>query len=368
MGINSSGKPTRVIEIKTSFLVILFSTLAVLIALVIALFIVMNIENNALNDDSSSNKRDPSKTVQTDKTPSIPASKTALYPTKETRSSYKITTSGTVVTLTDEIGANNTVLVKVEKDSLTSVVEKGADTKIYPASMTKVMTLLVACENVTDIEKKLTVTKEIADFAAANDGSGAGLKVGDSYTVEDLLYLIIYKSDTIASILIAEEIAGSEAAFVEMMNAKVAQLGLTGTHFSNCTGLHDVNNYSTCKDIASIMVYALDNEMAYKCLTEYKGRPMVVGETDCTFYSAWYSGNPGYNSLGFKDNPKLSSTTIIAGKTGYVDEAGFTFVTVSQDKSGQRYVNVTIGKPKGEGYTATKFMTDVKAIYNTYAK
>jgi D-alanyl-D-alanine carboxypeptidase len=116
------------------------------------------------------------------------------------------------------------------------------------------------------------------------------------------------------------------------------------------------------------MVYALDNEMAYKCLTEYSGRPMVVGGTDCTFYSAWYSGNPGYNSLGFKDAPKLTSTTIIAGKTGYVDEAGFTFVTVSQDKSGQRYVNVTVGKPKGEGYTATKFMTDVKSIYNTYAK
>lgn len=366
MGINSSKKQERVIEIKPSFLAILFSTLVLIVGLVIALFVVMNIENKDI-DDSPSTKKGSSKTTQT----AAPVSKNPLYVTKESRSSYKITTSGTVVMLTDEIGANNTVLVKVEKDSLTSVVEKGADEKIYPASMTKVMTLLVACENVTDLSKKLTVTKEIADYAAQNDGSGAGLKVGDSYTVEDLLYLLIYRSDTIASILIAEEIAGSEAAFVDMMNAKVAQLGLTGTHFANCTGLYDANNYSTCKDIASIMVYAFDNEMAYKCLTTYTGRPMVVGGVDCTFYSAWYSGKPEAknSSLGFSDDPRInSSTKIIAGKTGYVDEAGFTFVTVSEDRSGQRYVNVTIGKPKGQGYTAKLFMDDVKKIYSDYAK
>lgn len=361
MGINSSKKQERVIEIKPSFLVILFSTLALLIGLVVALFVVMNIEN-----DSPSKPKGPSKTTQT----ATPVSKTPLFPTKESRSSYNITTSGTVVTIDDPNGdghaPRNTVLVKVEKDSLTSVVEKGADEKIYPASMTKVMTLLVACENVTDLTKKLTVTKEIADYAVQEEGSGAGLKVGDSYTVEDLLYLIIYQSDTIACKLIAEEVAGSEAAFVEMMNAKATYLGLTGTHFVNCTGLYDPNNYSTCKDIASIMVYALDNEMANKCLTTYTGRPMVVGGVDCTFYSAWYSGS---KYLGFKDKPKInSSVKIIAGKTGFIDESGFTFVTVSEDRSGQRYVNVTIGKPKGQGYTAELFMADVKKIYSDYAK
>ncbi len=369
MGINSSKKQERVVEIKPSFFAILFSTLALLIGLVVALFVVMNLEGRDV-DDSPSTKKGSSKTTQT----ATPVSKTPLFPTKESRSSYKITTSGTVVTIDDPNGdghaPRNTVLVKVEKDSLTSVVEKGADERIYPASMTKVMTLLVACENVTDLSKKLTVTKEIADFAAQNEASGAGLKVGDSYTVEDLLYLIIYQSDTIACKLIVEEVAGSEAAFVDMMNAKVAQLGLTDTtHFSNCTGLYDANNYSTCKDIASIMVYALDNEMANKCLTTYTGRPIVVDGKDCTYYSAWYSGKPDTNHLGFSDNPKInSSTKIIAGKTGNIDESGFTFVTVSEDKSGQRYVNVTIGKPKGQNYTATRFMNDVKKIYSDYAK
>ncbi|MBE6530970.1 MAG: D-alanyl-D-alanine carboxypeptidase [Ruminococcaceae bacterium] len=359
---NGFDKSEKTITIKPAFLVLLLATVALIVALTIGLVVVMCL------DDSG--REEPRQTQEDDegKNPSKPvgSNSKALFPTVESRSSYKISISGSVVKLTDEIGGNNTVLVKVGADSLTSIVEKNADAKMYPASMTKVMTLLVACERVTDLEEKLTVTQEIADFAAANDGSGAGLKVGESYTVEDLLYLIAYQSDTIASILIAEHIVGSEAAFVELMNAKVAELGLTGTRFDNCTGLYSENNYSTCKDIASIMAYALDNEMAYKCLTSYSGRPMVVGGTDCTFYSGWYSGRG--NRLGFADNPRLSSTTVIAGKTGYVDEAGFTFVTVAKDKSGGLYINVTVGQPKGQMYTAEKFMKDVKMIYNTYAK
>lgn len=360
---NGFDRSEKTIVISPAFLVLILVTLVLIIGLTIGLVAVMCLDDSNVDDPKQTEEKS-----DTTKGPSTPvnADPKALFPTVESRSSYKISTSDSVVTLTDEIGGNNTVLVKVGADSLTSIVEKNADAKMYPASMTKVMTLLVACERVTDLKEKLTVTQEIADFAAANDGSGAGLKVGESYTVEDLLYLIAYQSDTIASMLIAEHIAGSEAAFVELMNAKVGELGLTGTRFDNCTGLYSENNYSTCKDIASIMAYALDNEMAYKCLTSFKGREMVVGGVDCIFYSGWYSGKGG--RLGFSDNPRLKNNlTVIAGKTGYVDEAGFTFVTVAK-RGGELYINVTVGQPKGQGYTAEKFMTDVKMIYNTYAK
>ena len=63
-----------------------------------------------------------------------------------------------------------------------------------------------------------------------------------------------------------------------------------------------------------------------------------------------------------------NGVTVIAGKTGYTDESGFTFVTAAKDKNGQMYINVTVGKPKGMGYNASLFMTDLKSIYNTYAK
>ena len=367
----SSGKPEKVIEIRLSFLVTAIVTFVVLIGVVVGIFVIANLDK----DDTviRGGSKDKSKTEQgttADKSPSVQAgaNNTPLFPTTEKRTSYKITTSSDVVMLTTETGANNTVLVKVGADGLVSTVEKNADAKMYPASMTKVMTLLVACERVTDLDKTLTVTKEIAQYAQDNDGSGAGLKVGESYKVRDLLYLISYQSDTIASILIAEHIAGSEAAFVELMNQKVQSMGLEGTHFVNCTGLYNAEHYSTCKDIASIMAYALDNELAYKILTSYNGYKMTVGGVDCTFYAAWYSGRPSTNHLGFSDNPKLSNTRIIAGKTGYTDESGFTFVTVSQSSNGDRYINVTVGKPSGNGYNANLFMTDLKKLYNTYAK
>ena len=365
----NENKSTDTIEIKLSFVIILGVTLLLVIGLTIGLFVVMTRgKDDHLGRGGAG--APPGGASQTTATTDVPASKPGgpLYPTVETRSSYRPITSGSVVDISDAIGANNAMLVKVTDDGLVSTHEKGADAQIYPASITKVMTLIVACERVTDLDVKLTVTKELADFAAANDGSGAGLKVGDEYTVEDLLYLISYKSDTIASMLIAEHIAGGEEEFVALMNKKASDLGMSGTHFENCTGLYNKDHYSTCRDIATMMAYALDNELAYSCLTSYKGRPMTVGGVDCTFFAGWYSGRPNQNNLGFKDNPTLSNVKVLGGKTGYTDESGFTFVTVAQDKNGVKYINVMIGKPKGQNYTASVFMDDYKKIYNTYAK
>ena len=372
-------KDTLTIEIKPSFLIILAVTLLLLVGLVVGLFIVMNRDGDShlghggVGAPPGGGKTQTTTAASSEDIPVINDS-TPFSPTLETRSSYKPVASASVVNISDAINANNAILVKVTKDSLVSTHEKAADTRIYPASITKVMTLIVACERVTktdiDGEVKLEVTQEIAQYAAENDGSGAGLKVGDKYTVEDLLYLIAYKSDTIASMLIAEHIAGSHEAFVALMNEKAAELGMSGTHFENCTGLYHSNHYSTCRDIAAMMAYALDNELAYSCLTSYQGRAMTVGGVDCKFYAGWYSGRPGQNNLGFQDNPSLSTVKVLGGKTGYTDESGFTFVTVAQDKDDPtvRYINVMIGKPKGQGYTATKFMEDYKNIYNTYAK
>ncbi|MBQ7384716.1 MAG: D-alanyl-D-alanine carboxypeptidase [Clostridia bacterium] len=364
----NSDSSNRKVEIRPSFIAILIVTIVLLITLTISLFVVMHLEKSS----SFEPIRGGSKQTQSTTEPSVPAGNlntTPLYPTTETRTSYKVTAASDIVTLTDtdtwKLEAKNAVLVRADKDSLTAIAEKSSEAKMYPASMTKVMTLIVACERVTDLSTKLTVTQDIADYAKDMGGSGMGLKVGDVFTVEELLFLISYKSDTIASIMIANHIAGSEKAFVELMNEKVAHLGLTGTHFANCTGLHDKENYSTCREFASIMIYALDNELAYKCLTQYNGIPMVVGGQQVTAYCGWYSGN---GHIGFSDNPRLGNVTVIAGKTGYIDEAGFTFVTAAKDSSGVLYVNVMVGQPAGNGYDGDKFMSDYKYIYKNYAK
>ena len=347
-------------QVGPGFFVVLLVTFLVLVTLIASLFVVMSndgdiVDNSPETEDTHEQKNPPKDTSAIE----VGVNNAPLFPTNPRRTSYDIGTSSEVKTLSEEIKSNNTILV--ELDSYTSIVEKSADEKMYPASMTKVMTLLVACERVTDLQKKLVVTQEIADYSEKNDGSGAGLKVGESYSIEDLLYLVSYKSDTIASILIAEEIAGSEAAFVTLMNEKAAEIGLKGTNFVNCTGLYNENHYSTCRDIAMIMAYTMDNELAYKCLSSYRGRPMVVGGVDCTFYSTWYSGKSR-----FADNPNLKTSTVVAAKTGYTDESGVTLVSVAKGDNGKTYINVIVGCPKGSGLTETMSTQEVKYIYNTY--
>jgi len=337
-----------------------------LVAIILALLLVVSVITAAVMPKNDTKKEGVTSAQKTDKyEPSTPviSNTTPLYPTNETRTSYKINTANNVTMLTgdDFILSNNTILVKLDENGLSSIAEKNADAKMFPASMTKVMTLIVACERVTDLNKKLTVDEETAQYAYEQGGSGAGLKAGESYRVEDLLYLISYKSDTIASIIIAEHIAGSEEAFVALMNEKAQKLGLTGTRFANCTGLYNENNYSTCRDIASIMAYALDNELAFKCLSSFRGREMTVGGVDCTFYSAWYSER-------FRDNPKLKTVTVKAGKTGYIDESGMSLVSYAVGADGQKYINVIVGKPKGSGLSESMSTSEVKKIYNTYAK
>ncbi len=342
-----------------------FVALVVAIVLVIAVVITALIFIFMPRDKDEDDGRDKAAMTTVDDSPSTPAGSntTPLFPTNETRDSYKIGTSSSLITLLDDsfIASNNTILVKLDEDRMESIVEKNADAKIYPASMTKVMTLIVACERVTDLSVMLTVDAEAVRYMSEQGGSGVGLRAGESYTVEDLIYLISYQSDTIAAILIAEHIAGSEEAFVELMNQKAEELGLTGTHFANCTGLHNENNYTTCREMASIMAYALDNEFAYKCLSSYVGRPMTVGGTACRFYSAWFSER-------FKDNPRLGTVTVKAAKTGYIDESGICLVSYATSADGEKYINVIVGKPYGSGLNESKSTAEVKKIYNTYAK
>ncbi len=344
---NSAGK---------AFYAVIYFALLVALALIISLFFIVLGDGEKSDVPDNLNNNNERETDAID----VVLDNTPLFQTVESRTSYIIPKDDNVKTINDSTVTSEHAIL-VDLSSYTSVAEKRADEKIYPASMTKVMTLIVACERVTNLDEMLTVTDEIATFAEKNDGSGIGLKVGESYTVEDLLFLISYQSDTIASLLIAEHIAGSETAFVQLMNDKAEELGLTNTSFANCTGLYNDNNYTTCREMASIMAYALDNEMAYRCLSEYRGRALTIGGVDCTAYSGWYSQR-------FDDNPRFTGGRIIAGKTGYTDESGYTLVSCAEI-DGKRYINVIITRTDKnsnvkvqEGPSADQ----VKYIYKNY--
>ncbi|MBO7302980.1 MAG: D-alanyl-D-alanine carboxypeptidase [Clostridia bacterium] len=287
----------------------------------------------------------------------------SLGKTVAKRSSYLSKSSASVKKIGEQRRSDNIILVDL--DTYESIAEKSADTRIYPASMTKVMSLLVACENAKSLKAKLTVTKDICKYAVDMDGSGflsEKNNLGDELSVQDLLYLTSYKSDTIAVIMLAKHVAGNEEAFVKLMNKKAQELGLKNTHFDNVTGLHSDNNYTTCREMAAIMAYALDNPLCNELLTSIKAYKLNLASNDYTLWSpSWYQSR-------FSENPKLSTVTVKGGKTGYIDESGFCLVSYAVGRnSGKKYVQVSVGEPKGSGFTEALSVEDIKYVYNTYA-
>ena len=362
------------IYIPTAFKAIFIATAAlfVIIALTLGGFLIAEIVSDGGSEPiqtdggGSSNKKDPS-TKDTDAVQAgiVKPNKNALYQTTTTRDNYLSISDANTVDASDLISSKSTILVEV--GSNTAVAEKNADLRIYPASMTKVMTLVVVCENITSLDTKLEVTQDALNYMTQTGGSGVGLKVGEKLTVKDYIYLVSYQSDTIASILLAEHVGGTQENFVKMMNDTAAKIGMTNSHFANPTGLHDENNYSTCRDMAALMLYALDNPMAKKALTEYNGyaldRDDESGFPDITLYSHWYSDR-------FKDNPNLKTSTITGGKTGFEDISGYTLLTYAKGDNGKYYINVMVTRDSMNGLSLSKsgHMEEVKKMYNTYVK
>ena len=268
------------------------------------------------------------------------------------------------------------VLVDMQSGKVTAI--KQADTRIHPASMTKVMTLIVAAENLQNSSDLLTVEQWMIDYMIAEEGSGVSYSAGEQITVEDALYLISYKSDTIACLLVAEKVAGSEAAFVKKMNDKARALGLTNTHFANSTGLYESENdynYTTCREMAAIMECAINNSAVKSIITSYAGRRVSVysnGKESRAFpiYTRWYSYEKRFN-----DDPRIDGTNgkmkAIAGKTGGEDIPSSCFVTVAENTTtGDKYICVTVGRitqSDGSYVSEATSTSDTKKIYKNYA-
>lgn len=332
--------------------------------------------NYVENDTPSGNKRPVTDTTDIPVSGEIkPGVKTGLMlPSVTATGTYISTTPNDVIDVTSNTSIKSAHAILVELKGNTSVAEKGSDVKIYPASMTKVMTLLVACENAKDANARITVTQEMVEYQQEMGASGImGFSAGESVTVEDALYLVNYNSDTIACLMLAEYVAGGEAEFVELMNKKAKDMGLTGTHFVNCTGLYDAEHYTTCREMAAIMTCAMNNEAARKIITSYNGYTVDIYNGDATTssrtsttYAAWYSGRLGDNAWAGNG----SDVKIIGGKTGYEDIPTYCFVTAGKNtETGTEYVCVTVGRSSKEQpkITEKQNTNDTKVMYQKYA-
>ena len=260
----------------------------------------------------------------------------------------------TAMTLQPEVNANFAILV--DADAGLVVAEKNGSAKMYPASMTKVMTLLVACEHITDLNEKLEITQDIVDYVKKEGASNCGFKAGEQVTMLDLLYGLILPSGADAALALVRRIAGSEEQFVTLMNQKAQQLGISATtHFTNCTGLYNDNHYSTAEDMAIIMRAASQNSVAATILTtrSYTTQANNKRTTGLSFSNLFLK----------RIDTQTTGGQVNFAKTGYVAKAGNCAVSYFTAASGRHYICVT-GKTSG----AWNVVSAHAALYSQYAK
>lgn len=206
----------------------------------------------------------------------------------------------------------------ISPDSGMVLYENNADERRYPASTTKIMTALIVLENVTDLSE--TVTAEASDFEHVTaDSSNADIKEGEVVTVEDLLYALMLPSANEAAYMLARHVGGTWENFVDMMNERAAELGCTGTHFSNPCGLHEDDHYSTARDLYKIGYAAMQDETFANIVNTVQHK---MAKTNMHEERKIYTTN----MLIFSSYAAYAYPYCQGIKTGHTSEAGNCFV------------------------------------------
>lgn len=238
--------------------------------------------------------------------------------------------------LGEEIVSSNAILINVGSGEI--LAQKGAKTKINPASMTKILTVLVAAEHIDReaLDDTFTMTLEITDYGYIHDCSSVGFLKDETVTVRDLFYGTILPSGADAAVGLATYVAGSQEAFVEMMNEKLKELGLSDTaHFTNCVGIYDEEHYCTLYDMAIIMEAAADNELCREVLSAHSYTTSATEQhPEGITISNWF-----LRRIEDKD----AGGEVLYAKTGYVVQSGNCAASYAEDASGNGYICVTAG-------------------------
>lgn len=239
---------------------------------------------------------------------------------------------------TAEIPASNDCggAVIINTEAGRAVAARNPHKRFCPASTTKIMTLLVACENIKNYDDTFTMTLKITDPLYVAEASVAGFLNGEEITMTDLLYGLILPSGADAAIALAEKISGSEEAFVKLMNKKAEEMGLTDTHFVNTSGLFDTEHYTSAYDMAVILGTALKNPVCKKILSTYQYTTSSTPQhpdgiaLSATLFEHMYGTEP-------------ETATILGGKTGFVNESGYCIASYGQGgATGNEYIVVTL--------------------------
>lgn len=228
------------------------------------------------------------------------------------------------------------ILVDVEDGTI--LASRKAKEKMYPASMTKVMTVLVASELVSEeqLDDKIKITRDITDFTYSNDCSIANFLLNEKVTVRDCFYGTILPSGADAALGLAKYVAGSHEEFVKLMNKKADELGIgQTTHFTNCVGIYNDKHYSTCYDMAVILKAASDNEFCSQVLN---------ARTYTTSITKKHKEGVRLSNLFLRRiEDRFKTGDILYAKTGFVNQSLNCAVSMAEGADGHRYLCATAG-------------------------
>ncbi|MFL0197968.1 D-alanyl-D-alanine carboxypeptidase family protein [Clostridium sp. WILCCON 0269] len=277
--------------------------------------------------------------------------------TSENQHIFKIEPDSTISISPDKLNSPNVILIRLKDHAI--LMQKNSEEKIYPASLTKIMTAIVAIENLPNLKEEIRLTNSTFQGLYEADASMTGFQLGEKVSAIDLLYGALLPSGAESCIGLADQIGGSEQGFVKMMNQKAAELGMDNTHFENVTGLHDENHYTTVKDLAILLSYALQNDTFREIFTSshHSTQPTNKHPGGITFYSTMFEE---------LNNQNIIDGEILGGKTGYTDEAGLCLASLAK-VGRQEYILISAGA-KGDHHSEQYNITDALAVYNSIGK
>jgi D-alanyl-D-alanine carboxypeptidase (penicillin-binding protein 5/6) len=243
--------------------------------------------------------------------------------------------------------------VLMDADTGTIILAKNMDAKLPPASITKIMTMLLIMEAIDQGKIKWDEKVSTSEYAASMGGSQIFLESGEEMSVQEMLKGIAMASGNDASVAMAEKLAGSEENFVQMMNERAEQLGMKNTHFSNCNGLPVANHYSSAHDIAIMSRELLKHEEITKYTGVYQDYLRKASEKPFWLVNTnklvrFYSGADGL-------------------KTGYTSEAKFC-LSATAKRDNLRVIAVVMGEPntKTRNAEVSKMFDYAFAQYKNY--
>lgn len=243
--------------------------------------------------------------------------------------------------------------VVIDMDSGTVLGGKAYDTPYPPASITKLLTALLVMEN-SKLDDMVTFSSSAINNVESDSGNKLNVAEGDKLSVEDCLYSLLVHSCNQAANALAEHVAGSQEAFVKMMNDKAAALGCKDSHFDNPSGLNGDTQYVTARDMAAISrtAFAEPDIIRISGALKHTFPPMINNPEGLTIYAE--------NKLLLNRNDPSSQyyyPPVKGGKTGYLLKAGNTLVTYAE-KDGKRLISVILKGSPGQYYLDGKALLE----------